>query len=182
VPPMSRQMMTCYCPQRGLSLRLGTQWLVPTYCPRCLAHARVALEVDVCGDRDRWYHERRVERGVAETPPVNHLSQIRDETARMRAITATLRWADDAAQRHNCREALHWLHTITAAGNHLPTEYAVEQSAWASADLNKRPWRLARRARAATLIGGPGGAKSSASSSSARLTAVVPSELTSAPR
>jgi len=47
VPPISPHMMTVCCSQRGLSLGFRTQWLVPTYWPRCLAKSRTAIELDV---------------------------------------------------------------------------------------------------------------------------------------
>ena len=46
------------------------------------------------------------------------------------AVARTLRWADEAAARHDFRDALAWLKTLEAIGETLPDHYLHMQEAW----------------------------------------------------
>jgi hypothetical protein len=46
------------------------------------------------------------------------------------AVARTLGWADEAAARHDFRDALAWLRTLEAIGETLPDHYLRKQEAW----------------------------------------------------
>jgi hypothetical protein len=51
--------------------------------------------------------------------------------ARHAAILArTLRWADDAAARHDYAQAVHWVETVRGLGHDLPAEYEAKRDMW----------------------------------------------------
>ena len=45
-------------------------------------------------------------------------------------IARTLRWADEAAARHDYVEAVRWVETIRGLGEELPNEYKAKLEAW----------------------------------------------------
>jgi hypothetical protein len=54
--------------------------------------------------------------------------------ARHAAILArTLRWADDAAVRHDYAQAVHWIETVRGVGHDLPKEYEAKRERWLKA-------------------------------------------------
>ena len=46
------------------------------------------------------------------------------------AVTRSLQWADQAAEREDYADALAWLQAVEAAGNELPDGYATKRHAW----------------------------------------------------
>lgn len=48
-------------------------------------------------------------------------------------IARTLRWADEAAARHEYAEALRWIETVAALGDGLPGEYDSKRRRWLQA-------------------------------------------------
>ncbi len=46
------------------------------------------------------------------------------------AVTRSLEWADEAAGRHDYQDALAWLRTLEAIGEHLPVAYRRKKEAW----------------------------------------------------
>lgn len=48
-------------------------------------------------------------------------------------IARTLRWADDAAERGNWREALRWVEKVRSLGQPLPADYEEKRQAWVEA-------------------------------------------------
>jgi hypothetical protein len=48
-------------------------------------------------------------------------------------IARTLRWADEAASRHNYVEAVRWVETILSLGEQLPDEYKAKREIWLGA-------------------------------------------------
>jgi hypothetical protein len=49
------------------------------------------------------------------------------------AVTRTLAWANEAAERHEYADALGWLAVLDAIGDPLPAGYATKQVAWTNA-------------------------------------------------
>jgi hypothetical protein len=48
-------------------------------------------------------------------------------------IARTLRWADEAASRHDYVQALRWLETVEGIGEALPDEYEAKRHGWLQA-------------------------------------------------
>jgi len=48
-------------------------------------------------------------------------------------IARTLRWADEAAARHDYVEAVRWVETIRSLGQGLPDEYEAKRESWLGA-------------------------------------------------
>ena len=48
-------------------------------------------------------------------------------------IARTLRWADEAAARHDYVEAVRWVETIRSLGEELPNEYKAKRETWLEA-------------------------------------------------
>ena len=48
-------------------------------------------------------------------------------------IARTLRWADEAAARHDYVEAVRWVETIRSLGEELPNEYKLRRETWLGA-------------------------------------------------
>jgi len=76
-----------------------------------------------------------------------HLSVRPGEAVDDRALRATLRWADQAAERGDMREAVHWLHCVVACGAELPPPYAARYAAWRELEWRDGSRRAARGAR-----------------------------------
>ena len=57
-------------------------------------------------------------------------------------IARTLRWADEAAARHDYVEAVRWVETIRRLGDEVPEEYKAKLDSWLGAI---DPARRARR-------------------------------------
>jgi hypothetical protein len=45
-------------------------------------------------------------------------------------VARSLRWADEAAERRDYRDALGWLRAVEAAGDELPDAYQARRNAW----------------------------------------------------
>jgi hypothetical protein len=45
-------------------------------------------------------------------------------------VATTLRWADEAAARHDYVEAVRWVETIRSVGQRLPEQYEAKRRAW----------------------------------------------------
>lgn len=45
-------------------------------------------------------------------------------------IARTLRWADEAAARHDYAEAVRWVETIRSLGEELPDDYGAKRETW----------------------------------------------------
>jgi len=74
-----------------------------------------------------------------------HLAATPGEPVNTQVIATTLRWADEAAARHDFAEALHWLHTVTAIGAELPGGYAAKSRALQTASRGGDTHVTARR-------------------------------------
>lgn len=48
-------------------------------------------------------------------------------------IARTLRWADEAAGRHDYAQALHWIETVQSLGEALPSDYEAKRQGWLEA-------------------------------------------------
>jgi hypothetical protein len=48
-------------------------------------------------------------------------------------IARTLRWADEAAARHDYVQAVHWVDTVRGLGDDVADEYKVKREAWLNA-------------------------------------------------
>jgi hypothetical protein len=48
-------------------------------------------------------------------------------------VARTLRWADEAAARHDYVEAIRWVETIQSLGEGLPPEYEAKRETWLGA-------------------------------------------------
>ncbi len=48
-------------------------------------------------------------------------------------IARTLRWADEAAGRHDYAEALRWIETVQGLGEALPSDYEAKRQGWVDA-------------------------------------------------
>ena len=70
-------------------------------------------------------------------------------------IARTLRWADEAAARHDYGEALRWAETVRGLGNALPDDYETKRRRWRQA--------LEQCARSSRPTGLPHGRRSSSS-------------------
>ena len=60
-------------------------------------------------------------------------------------VARTLRWADEAAARHDYVEAVRWVETIRSLGERLPDEYNAKRETWLGAIDQMRRNRAARR-------------------------------------
>jgi hypothetical protein len=54
-----------------------------------------------------------------------------------RAVAQTLDWADKAAARGQHSDALAWLRTVEAIGDHLPDDYQQKRGHWRTAITNR---------------------------------------------
>lgn len=97
----------------------------------------------------------------ATAPPASHLeprTRRQDWTAfasdqcaereakHFAAVTSTLQWADDSAERGDYFDALAWLDTIEAIGDELPEIYQTRRVSW-STQLGASPGRPDETAR-----------------------------------
>jgi len=58
-------------------------------------------------------------------------NSYKDSEARhVPAVARSLRWADEAAERRDYRDALGWLQAVEAAGEELPDPYQARRNAW----------------------------------------------------
>jgi hypothetical protein len=48
-------------------------------------------------------------------------------------IATTLRWADEAAARHDYAQALRWIDTVESLGQTLPSDYEAKRRGWLDA-------------------------------------------------
>lgn len=73
--------------------------------------------------------------------------RLNPETRHRAAVARSLGWADDAAARDDHTDALSWLGTIEAIGDHLTPEYEAKRQTWLElAGANRRRKRNSKAA------------------------------------
>jgi len=85
-----------------------TLWATGGACPNCLRPLQAANRGAI-GKRD---------------------AHGKGEAKHRAAVARTLRWADEAAARHDYNDAVAWAQAVEATGEQLPKAYQAKRRAW----------------------------------------------------